>query len=61
MNTSLFKSLEGSRLGMRKAGFDSALGEDPACAAGLNQQEFDAASADAVTNGGNLLLSFRKP
>ena len=61
MNTSLFKSLQGSGLGVREAGFDAAFGEDPASAPGLNQQEFDAAPADAVTNGGDLLASFPKP
>ena len=61
MNASLFKSLEGSGLGVREAGFDAAFGEDPASAPGLNQQKFDAAPADTVTNGGDLLAFFRKP
>ncbi len=61
MDTSLFKSLEGSGLGVGEAGFNAAFGENPTSAAGLNQQEFDAPSADAVTNGGDLLASFRKP
>jgi hypothetical protein len=61
MNPSLFKSLEGSRLGACEAGFNTTFGEDPTSAASLNQQEFDAASADAVTNRCDLLTSFRKP
>ena len=61
MNASLFKSLEGSGLGVREAGFDAAFGENPTSAASLNQQEFEAASANAITHGGDLLASFRKP
>jgi hypothetical protein len=61
MNAGLFKSLEGSGLGVREAGFDAAFGENPTSAASLNQQEFEAASANAITHGGDLLASFRKP
>jgi len=61
MNASLFKSLEGSGLRVRKAGLNAAFGENPASAAGLHQQEFDAAFTDAVTNSGDLLPFFRKP
>jgi hypothetical protein len=61
MNASLFKSLEGSGLGVREARFSAAFGENPTSAAGLYQQEFNAASANAVTNSGDLLPSFRKP
>jgi hypothetical protein len=57
----LFKSLEGSGLRMRKAGFHAAFGKNPTSAASLHQQEFDAASANAVANGGNQLASFRQP
>jgi hypothetical protein len=57
----LFKSLEGSGLGMRKAGFHAAFWKNPTSAASLHQQEFDAASANAVANGGNQLASFRQP
>jgi hypothetical protein len=60
MNASLFKSLEGSGLGVCVAGFNAAFGENPTPAATLNQQEFDAASVDAVAHGGHLLASFRK-
>ncbi len=55
MNASLFKRFEGRGLGMREAGFGSAFGENPAPAAGLDEQEFQAAFADAVANGGDLL------
>jgi hypothetical protein len=61
VNTSLFKSLERGGLRMRETGFNAALGENPTPAAGLNQQELDAAFAHAVTNGGHLLAAFRKP
>jgi hypothetical protein len=61
MNPGLFKSLERSRLGASKAGFNSAFREDPTSAAGLHQQEFDAAFADAVTNGSDLLALSQKP
>ena len=61
MNASLFKSLEGSGLCVRKAGLNAAFGENPASTAGLHQQEFDAAFTDAVTNSGDLLPFFRKP
>ena len=61
VNTSLFKSLERGGLRMREAGFNAALGENPTPAAGLNQQELDAAFTHAVTNGGHLSASFRKP
>ena len=54
MNAGLLKSLEGSVLRRRKAGFDAAFGENPASAAALNQQKFDATFADAVTNSGDL-------
>ena len=61
MNARLFKSLEGSRLGVREAAFNAALGENPTSAAGLHQQKLDAASTQAIANGGDLLPSFRKP
>lgn len=61
MNPSLFKSLEGSGLGVGEAGFNTAFGENPTTAAGLNQQEFDAAFTDPITNGGDLLPFLRKP
>lgn len=61
MHTSLFKSLERSRLCVRESAFNATLRENPTPAASLNQQEFDAAFAHAVTNGGHLLASFRKP
>jgi len=61
VNTSLFKGLERGGLRMRETGFNAALGENPTPAAGLNQQELDAAFAHAVTNGGHLLAAFRKP
>jgi hypothetical protein len=61
MNPSFFKGLEGSRLGVCEARFNPAFGENPSSASGLNQQEFDAAFSDAVTNGGDLLPLFRKP
>jgi hypothetical protein len=58
VNASLLKSLEGSGLGTRKAGFHAAFGKNPTSAASLHQQEFDAASANAVANGGNQLATF---
>ena len=61
MNSRLFESLEGSGLGVGEAGLNAAFGENPASAASLHQEEFDAASADTVTNGGDLLASFGKP
>jgi hypothetical protein len=61
MNPSLFKSLEGSGLGVSEAGFDAAFGKNPTSTTGLHQQEFDATSADAVAHGGDLLASLRKP
>ena len=57
MNPSLFKCLERRGLSVGEAGFDAAFGENPTSAAGLNQQEFDAPSADAVTDGCDLLAS----
>jgi hypothetical protein len=61
MNACLFKSLEGGGLGVRKTGFNAPFGKNPASAASLNQQKFDAAFANAVTNGSDLLAPFRKP
>ncbi len=61
MNASFFKSFEGSRLRRRKAGFQAAFGKNPPAPAGLNQQKFNAAFADAVTNRSYLLASWRKP
>jgi len=61
MNPSLFKSLEGGGLGVREAGLNPAFGENPTAAASLNQQEFEAAFTNAVTNRSNLLPSSRKP
>jgi len=61
MNARLFKSLKRGGVGAGKAGLDAAFGEYPTPAAGLHQQELNTACADAVTNGGNLLASFRRP
>jgi hypothetical protein len=61
MNASLFESLESGGLGVGEAAFDPSLGENPASAAGLDQQEFNATSAHAVTDGGDLLAFFQKP
>jgi hypothetical protein len=61
VNPSLFKSLEGSGLGLCEAGLNSAFRENPTAAASLNQQEFEAALTDAVTNRGDLLPSSREP
>ena len=59
MNTGFFKRFEGCRLGLCKAGFDSAFGENPAAIASLDEEELETPIADAVTNGGNL-LAFRR-
>jgi len=59
MNPSLFKSLQRGRLGVGETRFNATLGENPTSAAGLDQQEFDAAFTHAVTNGGHLLAFFR--
>jgi hypothetical protein len=61
MNASFFKCLQGRRLGVRKAGLDAAFGENPASAASLNQQKFDAAFACAIADRSDLLPSLRKP
>lgn len=61
VNASLFKRLERGGLRGCKAGFHATFGENPTPAAGLNQQKFDAAFADAVTNRGDLSASSRKP
>lgn len=55
VNAGLFKCFEGRRLGMGKARFNSTFGENPASAASLHQQKFEAVSADAVTDRGDLL------
>src|SRR5205807_6976355 len=57
MNSGFFKGLEGSRLSVRQTWFDTALGESPASAPSLNQEEFDVASADAVANRSDLFPS----
>ncbi len=61
MNASLFKGLESGRLGVREFGFNPTFWENPTSAASLNQQEFDAAFANAITNGSDLLAALRKP
>jgi hypothetical protein len=61
MNPGLLKSLEGSGLGMGEPRFHAAFGEDPASAARLNQQKFDAPPAKAIANGCDLLAPFRQP
>jgi hypothetical protein len=61
MNTRFFKSLQRRGLGVRKAPLNAAFGENPASAARLDQQEFNAAFAYAVANRGDLLASSRKP
>jgi hypothetical protein len=60
MNPSFFKSLQGSGLRGRKAWFHAAFRKNPPSAAGLNQQEFNAAFAHAVTDCGNLLPPSRQ-
>ena len=57
MNSGFFKGLEGSRLSVRQTCLDPAFGESPASAPGLNQEEFDVASADAVANSSDLFPS----
>jgi len=64
MNAGFFKSLKGSGLRRREAGFYAAFGEDPAAPSGLHQQEFDATFVvvivNAVADGGGLPASCRK-
>jgi hypothetical protein len=57
MNSRLFESLEGSRLGVCQPRFGASLRESPMSAAGPNQQEFDATAADPVANCGDLFAS----
>jgi len=61
MNAGLFKSFKCGGLRAGEAGLDTALGEYPTPTAGLYQQKLDTTCADAVTNGGDLLASFRTP
>jgi len=61
VNASLFNRFESCGLGVGQAGFDAAFRENPTSVAGLNQEEFDAGFLDTITNGGDLLASFRKP
>jgi hypothetical protein len=61
MNASFFKSLQGRGLGVSKTGFSTAFGKNPASAASLNQQKFNATLANAIADRGDLLPSLRKP
>ena len=61
MDASLFKCLKGSRLRVRQARFNAALGKNPTPASGLHQKEFHATFAHTVTNRSDLLTSFRTP
>jgi hypothetical protein len=54
MNSRLFESFEGSGLSVCQTRLGAALGESPMSAVGPNQQEFDAAGADPVADGGDL-------
>ena len=59
VDAGLLKSLERSGLRMSQSGFDTAFGKNPAAAASLNQQEFNTAHANAVTDCCHLLPSFQ--
>jgi hypothetical protein len=61
MDTSLLKSLAGSRLGVGEPSFHSTLGENPSSAACLHQQEFDPVPANAVADRRHLLALLPKP
>src|SRR5437667_10608956 len=54
MNSGFFEGFEGSRLSVRQTWLDPALGESPASAPSLNQQEFDAASSVPVANSSDM-------
>lgn len=61
MNAGFFIGLKSRRLSLGQAWFGSAFGEDPAPAASLNQQEFQAPAAGAVANRCHLLASTDLP
>jgi len=57
MNSRLFESLEGSRLGVCQPRFGFAFGESPMTAIGSNQQELDPRTTKPVANCGDLFAS----
>lgn len=57
MDSGLFEGLQGCGLGVGQARLRATLGERPASAAGLDQQEFDAPGGDPIADGGNLFAS----
>jgi len=57
MNSRLFESLEGSRLGVGQPRFRVALGESPMTAIGPNQQKLDPDTAKPVANCSDLIAS----
>jgi hypothetical protein len=57
VNSGLFESFEGSRLGVRQPRFSFAFGKRPVPAVGPNQQELNAVCADPVTNSGDLFAT----
>jgi hypothetical protein len=54
MHSCLFESLQGSGLRVAQPRFDTAFGESPAPAPGLNEQELDATAVEPVANGSDL-------
>lgn len=54
MNARFFEGLESRGLGVRQPRLDASLGESPATAASLDQQEFNASPSNAVAHGSYL-------
>ena len=55
-----FVSFEGCRLSVRQAGFDAALGKDPAATPRLDEQEIYVAATNAIADGCDLLAISEK-